>query len=273
MGLSLVEGGGEVMHWQVGMRWTVVAAAVLLLTLGPIGAVRSDDPHAPHQPAGETPMDHGMAHDHGAPAPGAWESSPQGKAYAEGNHHVAGGFVVLIGLSELRHALGWTMLAWTRFLLPVSLLLTGAFLMVWSDHLAWPVGPMTLAQTFSGDDAEILQHKIYGLLLLGVGTIELLRRSGVLRQAFWRIPLPAFAIIGGLMLFLHSHGANPAAHKIAIHHAIMGIMAVSAGSSKLVSGWTGIGTAPEGTATRSRWELAWAGLILVIGVQLLVYSE
>jgi hypothetical protein len=273
MGLSFAEGDENVMHSQVAVRWAVGALTAVLLMLGPIGPALSDDPHALHQATEASPMAPGMAHDHGAPAAGAWEASPQGKAYAEGNHHVAGVFVLLIALSELPHALGWTMLAWTRFLLPVSLLSTGAFLMVWSDHLAWPVGPMTLAETFSGDDPEIFQHKIYGLLLLGVGTVELLRRLGLFRQAAWRIPLPALAIVGGLMLFLHSHGANPAAHKIAIHHAVMGIMAVTAGSSKLVSGWAGARNAPEAAAAPSRWELAWAVLILLIGAQLLVYSE
>ena len=260
------------------MRWVIGAVTLLLPVPGPIGPALGDDPHALHQVAEAAPTVPGMAHDHGTAAGGGWEGSPQGKAYAERNHHVAGVLVLLIGLSELRHALVWTSLAWTRFLLPVSMLLAGGFLMVWSDHEAWPVGSLTLAQTFSGDDQEILQHKVYGLLLLGIGTIELLRRTGRLRQALWRIPLPTFAIIGGLMLFLHSHGTNPAAHKIAIHHAIMGIMAISAGSSKLlagklVSGWAGSRTAPEGAPARSRWELVWACLILVIGVQLLVYSE
>jgi putative copper resistance protein D len=153
------------------------------------------------------------------------------------------------------------------------MLLAGGFLMVWSDHEAWPVGSLTFAQTFFGGDHEILQHKVYGLLLLGVGIIELLRRTGRVRQALWMIPLPAFAIVGGLMLFLHSHGAHPAAHKIAIHHAIMGIMAVSAGSSKLVSGWVGPGAGPGGAAGRSPWELVWACFILLIGTQLLIYTE
>jgi putative copper resistance protein D len=77
------------------------------------------------------------------------------------------------------------------------------------------------------------------------------------------------AILGGLILFGHSHGVHPSAQKIALHHAVMGAMAVTAGSSKLVSGSrrSGSETAPF------RWELLWAGLILFIGAQLLIYSE
>src|SRR5437870_10842935 len=192
-----------------------------------------------------------------------WEGSPAGKAYSESNHHITGIFVLLIGLSEVREALAVALLAWTRFLLPVGMLGAGTYLMIWSDHEAWPIGSLSFVQTFFGTDGEIVQHKLYAVLFLAAGLIELLRRTGRLAQAWWRIPLPAVAILGGLMLFLHSHGAHPAAHSIAIHHTLMGIMAITAGSCKLAS------ELPD----RSRWGLAWACLILLIGVQLLFYSE
>ena len=71
------------------------------------------------------------------------------------------------------------------------------------------------------------------------------------------------------MLFGHSHGFHPSADKIAMHHAIMGTMAVTAGSSKLLSSWAG-STKPSAA---TRWEWVWVCLILMIGAQLLVYSE
>jgi hypothetical protein len=54
-----------------------------------------------------------------------------------------------------------------------------------------------------------------------------------------------------------------------MHHAIMGTMAVTAGSSKLFSTWAN----PLREESFSRWEWLWAGLILLIGAQLLIYSE
>jgi ABC-type enterochelin transport system permease subunit len=55
-----------------------------------------------------------------------------------------------------------------------------------------------------------------------------------------------------------------------MHHAIMGTMAVTAGSSKLVSAWV----APnEGSSSTGSWEWLWVSLILLIGAQLLLYSE
>jgi len=71
------------------------------------------------------------------------------------------------------------------------------------------------------------------------------------------------------MLFLHSHGFHPSAEKIAMHHAIMGTMAVTAGSSKLLSTWVG----PTEPTRSINWEWVWVSLILLIGAQLLIYSE
>ena len=198
-----------------------------------------------------------------------WEGSRQGIAYSEFNHHMAGVFLLLIGLSEVRQALGWPALVWTRFLLPGALTVGGIFLLIWSDHDSWPIGSMTFAQTFFGSDEEVLQHKTYGVLAFAVGVIEFLRRTGWFAHAVWTVPLPLFAIVGGMMLFSHSHGDHPAASRIALHHVIMGMMAITAGSSKLVSGWRTRSLITE----RSYWELLWASLVVVIGLQLLVYSE
>ncbi len=220
--------------------------------------------------------DHGYAvladehgHHHVAAAGEHWEGSLQGIAYSEFNHHLAGVFLLLIGLSEVRQAFGWPALSWTRFLLPGALAVGGVFLLIWSDHDSWPIGSMTFAQTFFGGDQEILQHKTYGVLAFVVGAVEFLRRLGWFSHAAWMVPLPLFAIVGGLMLFSHAHGDHPGAQKIALHHALMGTMAITAGSSKLVSGWRARQLATE----RSYWELLWASLVLIIGLQLLIYSE
>lgn len=220
-------------------------------------------------------MDHGLNHDHGgsqtvSTTSPLWEGSPEGRAYSEFNHRLAGVAVIMIGLTELHEAVRLSWLPLTRFLLPASMLGAGAYFMIWSDHDAWPVGSLSFTQTFSGADLEMVQHKIYTLLMLSIGTIELFRRAGYFTHLIWRAPLPLFAIIGGLLLFAHLHGPHPSAHKIALHHAVIGTMAVLAGSSKLAS--TRV-TDLWGTLGRVNWSLVWAGFILLIGIQLLVYSE
>jgi len=209
------------------------------------------------------------SHDHHGAGIGGWEGSAQGVAYSEFNHHIAGLFVLLIGCAELSQALHLPALFWARFLLPAAMLVGSVFLLIWSDHEAWPIGSLSFVETLFGHDHEIIQHKTYGLLLFLVGMIEVLRRIGRIPSGLWSAPLPLFAVIGGLMLFGHSHGSHPAAQKIAMHHAIMGTLAATAGSSKLLSGWFSSPSHEQAP----KWELLWAGLILLIGVQLLIYSE
>ena len=237
-------------------------ALITLLSGTPALAQHSVTLH--HEPS------HPGSHDgHHDASDDAWEGSAEGIAYSERNHHIAGLMVILMGLAELSFVMRLSSLRWARLLLPSALLLAGLFLIVWSDHEAWPIGSLSFTETFLGGDHEILQHKIYGMLALGVGSVELFRRLGRIGHKAWASPLPLMAIIGGLMLFGHSHGFHPSAQKIAMHHAIMGTMAVTAGSSKLVSTWVGL----KEQSSSTRWEWVWVALILLIGAQLLIYSE
>jgi len=252
--------GSHRSHW---VRFVVLFC--LFLSVTPLWAQ--------HDEHDQTSVQQAVSRDHQYPGTVAyqagWEGSVAGIAYSEFNHHLTGMLVLIIGLSEVRQALVMPYWAWARFLLPGALLTSGFFLLVWSDHNAWPIGSLSFIQTFFGNDSEIYQHKSYGLLLVAVGIIELLRRFGQIGHVVWATPLPAFAIIGGLMLFGHSHGIHPSAEKIAMGHAIMGTMAVTAGSSKLLSDWF----RTRSHAQSSKWELLWAGLIMLIGIQLLIYSE
>jgi hypothetical protein len=265
MGLSI-----DPYHRRFMNRWAVhsiarryvLSAALLLVPVPPVFAAQHSAPLSVDSP-------HATGHQGHQRDPEAWEGSARGVAYSERNHHVAGWMVLLMGLAELSHVMRLPSLRWAKLLLPSSMLCAGLFVMIWSDHEAWPVGPLSFAETFWGQDEEIIQHKIYGILALGVGTVELFRRLGYVGNKAWASPLPLMAIIGGLMLFGHSHGFHPSAQKIAVHHAIMGTMAVTAGSSKLLLTWA----QSTGTTASTRWEWVWALFILLIGAQLLMYSE
>jgi hypothetical protein len=253
----------QVLHRSYWTRFVFLFC--LFLSATPLWAQHDEHNQTSVQPAVSPDHEqHGsLGHEAG------WEGSVAGIAYSEFNHHLTGMLVIIIGLSEVRQALAMPFWAWTRFLLPGALLTVGSFLLVWSDHNAWPIGSLSFVQTFFGSDFEIFQHKSYGLLSVAVGIIELLRRLGQIGHAAWATPLPAFAITGGLMLFGHSHGLHPSADKIAMDHTVMGTMAVTAGASKLLSDWI---RSPS-NARSSKWELLWAGLLTLIGIQLLIYSE
>jgi hypothetical protein len=248
------------------VRLTTVCFCMAVLVLSTSGLAFTESALSLHHDAVEAG---GHGGHHRAETADAWEGSAKGIAYSERNHHIAGFMVIVMGLAELSHVLQLSFFQWARLLLPSALVFAGLFLMIWSDHEAWPIGSLSFVETFSGGDHEILQHKIYGLLALGVGGVELFRRLGRIEHKAWASPLPLMAIVGGLMLFGHSHGFHPSAEKIAMHHAIMGTMAVTAGSSKLVSSWVG----STEQSTGARWEWVWVCLILLIGAQLLVYSE
>lgn len=270
------------MNFTSGIKWFHKVVLIYLLLQTSWGGIHTDIGHGlPHAWADQTVMkmsdyDSSHAQHHSVtPQPGQWEGSSAGIAYSEFNHALAGAGVILVGLSELRTAMGWHVLAWSRWLLPASLIGTGIFLLIWSDHEAWPIGSWTLAETLSGKDPEMLQHKVFGILALGVGMIEYLLRRGTIGHQFWRSLLPVFALIGGAMLFLHMHGPHPAGHQIKMHHNVMGTLALAGGLA-----WFGgefldrspspaLGTRP----LRSVLKALWAFLVIIIGVQLLFYSE
>lgn len=250
---------------------SVVAAlfVVFCLTIAfESGPLFAQDPGRSHGDS-QSPPEHGHEHHVIAPAQDSWEGSEVGIAYSEQNHHFAGWMVILMGLAEMSQVVRLSAVAGARLLLPAAMTATGVFLLVWSDHEAWPIGSLGFVETFFGQDPEIFQHKIYGLLALFVGSVELLRRFGWVEHKVWSIPLPLMAIVGGLMLYGHSHGVHPSARKIALHHGVMGALAITAGSSKLLS----VIRRSASESGSSYWEWLWPGLLLLIGVQLVFYSE
>ncbi len=185
-------------------RFSGVGLAVLwcvvILLYQPSSLRSAGNPHETHDPgaAHESSSENADAQHAGLTSSG-WDGSPEGRAYSVFNHRLAGAFVMLIGLGELHGGLGTGLMRWTKFLLPGAMLAAGSYLLIWSDHDAWPIGPKTLIETFFGDGTSTLQHKLYALLLLAVGTIELFKRSGRLLPRHWSLPLPAFAVIGGAL--------------------------------------------------------------------------
>ena len=166
--------------------WLVVLWGTIIFLCQPSLSSLAQSPPAPHATGGSHPghLSEGVAQQVGLTVSG-WEGSAEGKAYSEFNHRLAGAVVVLIGLSELHSALGIAAWSWMRFLLPGAMLAAGTYLIVWSDHDAWPISSHTFMDMFFGSDTETPQHKSYALLLLVVGALELFRRSGRLQERYW----------------------------------------------------------------------------------------
>lgn len=252
----------------VVMKWRVSLLPVLLLVqlffwLSHVSAQSSLE----HHPVSVTAESmHDLQGEHGG---GAWEGSAEGVAYSEFNHRFAGLFVLLFGLAELGYALRYPLPSWTRLVLPGAFGVIGAYLLIWSDHEAWPVGSLTFMQTFSGQDQEIIQHKFYGIFFATAAVSEMLRRIGWARHPAWAAPLVVGAMIGGLLLFWHSHGNHLANQTIELHHALLGCLGVGAAVSSAMVSWT---SGPL-RGPVNRWDVTWAGFVILIGIQLLLYFE
>lgn len=249
-------------------QWTCLLFVLVLMVVQSLwGAnVRAQSPPEHHKVSTAPGTTNNQ---HGEHADGGWEGSAQGVAYSEFNHRFAGLFVLLFGLAELGHALRYSLPFWTRLILPSALGVIGAYLLVWSDHEAWPIGSLSFVQTFSGQDPEILQHKFYGVFASTAAASETLRRIGWARHPAWGAPLLFFGLTGALMLFAHSHGNHPGNHTIELHHALLGSLGIGASiSNAMVSR-----TSDSSNHQVKKWEMAWGGFVIAIGIQLLLYFE
>ncbi len=251
------------------MKWGISLLSALLLVGVFVArpAVVWPEPAAEHQQASSTTDTNHKAH--GIEGSGGWEGSAEGIAYSEFNHHFAGLCDVVFGLAELGYALQYPLPLWTRLVLPGALGVMGGFLLVWSDHDAWPIGSLSFVETFFGQDREIIEHKLYGILALVIACCETLRRIGRVQHPAWAAPLVVLTLVGGLLLFVHTHGNHPATARIEFHHALLGTVGVWAALSKGLASWL-----PSASPRIvKRWEVAWAGSVILFGLLLLIYSE
>jgi hypothetical protein len=131
------------------------------------------------------------------------------KPASELNHHLAGYALIAIGLLVLAgHSsdqLRALQLVW-----PFLFVAAGLFLAAWSDIEIWPRGDLSWMWLIH-HDAEARQHKIFAILLMGMGLVEYLRVSAKLSR-FWRVcAFPLLALVGVGLLLSHDHGAGSGA--------------------------------------------------------------
>jgi hypothetical protein len=128
------------------------------------------------------------------------------KGPSELNHHIAGFFLIAIGLSLIvsdhSHAL-----AWLRWVPPVLFIAAGVFLAAWSDSEIWPRGALSWSW-LAHHDAEARQHKLYALLLALIGCVEALKLVPRFRRPWLKAVFPVLGAIGGIALLFHSHGGE-----------------------------------------------------------------
>jgi copper resistance protein D len=224
-------------------------------------------------------QDHSMGHDHGGmsmkmdePMDAATQAKLlQDKKESEFNHHLAGFFVLLAGifiLFEEPLRVRWPAV---RYALPLCFLLSGLFVLIFSDTELWPFGPKNWWIGVLGN-LEVLQHKTFAAILLTLGVIEARRARGVLRAAWsaWVFPVLAFAGSVLLLFHVHSagmHGANgmSAMERIQMQHFSYAAAGVGIALSKVMS------DAP--VKARRVFRVLWPLCMITLGVLLMLYVE
>jgi len=193
------------------------------------------------------------------------------KKESEFNHHLAGFFVILAGLFIFAKDTLFQGKFILRFAWPICFLLSGLFLLVFSDTELWPFGPQSWWYGLT-HNPEDLQHKTFALILLALGIIEVQRARGILKSAWAAWVFPVLAACGFVLLLFHEHhsGMHGTEHmrtmaRIQAEHLSIALTGFGIGAFR------GLSEVP----TRLQVMLArlWPLLMIVLGVLLVLYRE
>jgi hypothetical protein len=193
------------------------------------------------------------------------------KKESEFNHHLAGFFVVLGGVFMLTQGLMTPRWPFSRYVWPASFFLSGIFVLVWSDTELWPFGPRHWLEALR-NNPEVLQHKLFSVLLLGLGVIEYLRVKGSLDAVWSRLVFPVLAFGGSVLLLFHQHegGMHDANHmqvmaRIQSEHLSYATVGMGIGLTKAL--------AEIRTRGQRVFAVIWPLLMVSLGILLMFYRE
>jgi putative copper resistance protein D len=138
--------------------------------------------------------------------PGAGELPPrnaQDIAWSEYNHHWSGLIVLAIGLLAVAERTG--MAPWARNW-PLLFLALATFLFFRSDPETWPLGDVGFFESLR--DPEVLQHRLFVLLIIPFAVFEWRVRTGRSHSQNAALVFPVICAIGGALLLAHSHALS-----------------------------------------------------------------
>ena len=136
-----------------------------------------------------------------ASIPGSGELPPRNAAdiaWSEYNHHWAGLFVLLIGGLALLYQGG---VRWAKHW-PLALLGLAGFLAIRSDPEVWPMGYVGIFASLR--DVEVLQHRMFVVLIIVFAVFEWSVRTGRLTSPKAALVFPLLTAAGGALLLTHS---------------------------------------------------------------------
>lgn len=196
---------------------------------------------------------------------GTRPNTPAEKSWSEYNHHWAGLIVLAIGLlaflAQTKHS-PWAR-NWPLLFLGLSL-----FLFLRSDPETWPLGPNGFWVTLQ--DPEVLLHRIFALLVIGLAIFEWRVQTGRVATARARLIFPALVAVASALLLTHSHSLGNIKEEVLaeLSHAPLAILGIVAGWSR----WLEL-RLPAENKVRDRMAWLWPTCLVLIGLLLLNYRE
>lgn len=196
---------------------------------------------------------------------GSWETWKAHTAFSNFNHHFSGWLVLVMGMAMTGSALWGGQKSRFAHLWPMLTLGVALFILYRSDPEYWPFGPRTLTELLG--DREAIEHKLSGVIVLAMGSVEWLRARRILSHWIWGMIFPWLAIMGGVTLLFHLHPISNFNYvgRTNSPHTTEGITALLAGMTYL------LGTL--GIMKQRWWGLVPALFVILMGVQLIVYIE
>ena len=258
--------------YRRGIFLFLAGSLVVVLSVSPVHLRGQQTPPAQHEHAGHEGMNMQMDE----PADPAAQARLQAKILAdkkesEFNHHLAGVLVAIAGVFMFFQGSLTSRWPAVKFVWPACFLLAGIFVLVWSDTELWPFGHRQWLEALQ-NNREVLQHKTFAVLLLGLGVIDWQRARGVLKAAWSAWVFPVIAIVGSVILIFHQHEGG----MVGEHHMETMARIQSEHLSYSISG-LGIGLA-KGLSEVKTWAAAifakiWPTLMVVLGILLVFYRE
>lgn len=193
------------------------------------------------------------------------------KRESEGNHHIAGLLVALSGIFILAQGILTKKFPALAYAWPACFLVSGLFILIYSDTELWPFGPKPWIQG-TITNPEVIQHKIFAVLLIGVGLLEAERVHKSLKVCWVGWVFPVLAIAGSVLLLFHSHSTGMRGPN---HMAVMARIQAEH-FSYAVTGF-GIGLTKGLAEVATKWQIVfaklWPALMVALGVLLMCYVE
>ncbi len=184
-------------------------------------------------------------------------------AWSEYNHHLAGLLVLAIGLLALLDRTGRA--PWARNW-PLLFLLLGGFLWIKADPEVWPLGDVGFWASLR--DPEVVQHRLFVLLIAGFAVFEWCVRTGRIKSARAALAFPLVVALGAALLLIHSHALANVKEQLLIElsHVPLALAGMTAGAAR----WLELRLDGPGSRVAG-W--VWPAAFVLVGAILLLYRE